>query len=217
MGSYKDFHRCVICRSWKIFEEYEKTKDKDKDKFEVTMLLNTLYLTVIHMTEKVKKDKKEHKSEEKFVKKIKCFINEIANYLKNKDIKEKDNNDFDEYQILCHLRNGLAHLNIAVEPIGSKEVDINEIKIFSINSPNKPMCEKPCKSQKCKPKQYKDIHSYTYEEKVIDSICTFSFKIEPSNKLTGKSINKLRNFVDFFIKNALQYLGDAKCGDCQYK
>jgi hypothetical protein len=46
MTEYKDFHRCVICRSWKIFEEYEKTKIKTKikikDTFEVTMLLNTM-------------------------------------------------------------------------------------------------------------------------------------------------------------------------------
>lgn len=45
MAEYKSFNRCVVCRSKKNLEEYHGN-------FEVTMLLNTLYMAVMYPMEK---------------------------------------------------------------------------------------------------------------------------------------------------------------------
>ena len=44
MSMYEDFNRCIVCRSAKNLEDYH-------GKFEVTMLLNTLYITVMQSIE----------------------------------------------------------------------------------------------------------------------------------------------------------------------
>jgi len=45
MSEYRDFEQCMICRSCQNLKDYQ-------GKDEVTMLLNTLYMTVIMSIEK---------------------------------------------------------------------------------------------------------------------------------------------------------------------
>lgn len=44
MSEYKDFEHCIICRSYQNLKDY-------RGKYEVTMLLNTLYMTVMKSIE----------------------------------------------------------------------------------------------------------------------------------------------------------------------
>lgn len=88
MSEYRDFKRCVICRSLQNLNAY-------KGKFEVTQLLNSLFYALTFPYEKQKTIGK-------------TAIDKIESELrKYSDSKEN---------LLRHLRNGLSHYHLQIEP-----------------------------------------------------------------------------------------------------
>lgn len=108
MSGYKDFNRCVVCRSKYNLENYDGA-------FETTMLLNSLYLTVMHCIEK----RDMLKTDEEF----------IVHWLKDRkhEVLNQCGNTFRNPKILSNLRNGLAHFNIKAFEHGGK---IERIKVW---------------------------------------------------------------------------------------
>lgn len=109
---YKDFSRCVICRSKKNMEDYH-------GEFEVTMLLNTLYMTVMYPMEKRGEIHVKSKT--------------IVPYLTEHGLVDYCGNQFQKDDVLRYLRNSLAHFNVKVasDPYGKR---IESIKLWGINS-----------------------------------------------------------------------------------
>ena len=142
MSSYKNFYPCAVCRGVKNWKNY-------KGPFDVTMLLSTFYLVVMFPVE----------SRIQFTKNISfssdIMLEHIGNWLEDHSIfKPFSNNKFNAPQIAQNLRHGLAHFNIK---INEHTNPIQEIKIFSINDPNKS-------------KKY-------YAEDEDESICTYTFTV----------------------------------------
>ena len=106
MSEYRDFARCVICRSRKNLQDYE-------GEFAKTMLINSLYLTVMYCMETKKFP---HKSNRK-----------IIEWLSQNDIINDGGNKFKREALLRQLRNGLAHFNLKTY---APEGTINTIKIW---------------------------------------------------------------------------------------
>lgn len=106
MSGYRDFARCVICRSRKNLQDY-------KGEFETTMLINSLYLTVMYCIETKKVP---HKANSK-----------IIEWLSQNDIINDGGNKFKREALLRQLRNGLAHFNLKTY---APEGTINTIKIW---------------------------------------------------------------------------------------
>lgn len=145
MSSYYDFSKCVICRTKKNFENY-------KGDFEVTMMLNTLYMSLMYILEK--RDNLHFK------------ISKIIPFLKEKQIVDIHNNNFVNDDIARCLRNALAHFNIEItnDPYGKR---IEQIRLWSKNLPANAKCKGPCSNPKCIPNQYNSDKS--------GGICTFTF------------------------------------------
>lgn len=173
MSEYKNFNRCTVCRSAQNLKNYQ-------GEFEVTMLLNTLYLTVISPIEA----------------RTLNHTTPIYDWLTENISVNKCNNDFNAFQIVRFLRNGLAHMNIH---IASENNKIEKIKICAVNEQFKPKCEKLCENRECLPKQYK------ISEDKYEAICIFTF-----------TIDKLREFTGFMIEQVLNTLPKEVCYECKY-
>lgn len=159
MAEYKNFNRCVICRSKKNLEEYHGN-------FEVTMLLNTLYMAIMHPMEK------------RNVLHVKS--KKIAQYLEGHNIVDKCENDYAPDDITRCLRNGMAHFNIEVDSSGIPNEQISDIKIWAKNLGSKVQCTTPCESPKCLP------HKYLEKD---GAICIFNFTVESLRSFTNFMIN----------------------------
>lgn len=145
MSQYYDFSRCVICRSKQNLQNYHGD-------FEITMLLDTLYLTIMYPFEKrgdlhVKSKK-------------------LAKYLQDNKLVDSCGNEFYPDDFVRYFRNALAHFNFKVNPDPYRK-KIEGIKLWGVNAPNKAICKSPCDCQKCVPKQYK--------ENSDGAICVFNF------------------------------------------
>lgn len=162
MSNYKDFNHCIICRSDQNFKDY-------KGKYEVTMLLNTLYMTVMQPVEK-RRD-------------LHVKSAPLATWLKENKIVDVHDNDYTSDDIVRYLRNGLAHFNIQVNEDGT---EISTVRITANNLRKGPICKQPCKNPKCQPKQFKDYKG---------SICTFDFSVVQLKEFAQKVINSsLENY-----------------------
>ena len=147
MSSYSDFSKCVICRSKKNLVNYQGD-------FEVTMMLNSLYLSLMYILEKRR---------ELYFKTTKMIP-----FLKENNIVNDYNNCFTSEDIARCLRNALAHFNVEIanDPYGKR---IETIRLWSKNLPTKECCKEPCASPKCIPIQY--------NANTTGSICTFVFSV----------------------------------------
>lgn len=109
MSEYKDFEHCIICRSYQNLKDY-------RGKYEVTMLLNTLYMTVMKSIEN------------------RGFLDvktrPLADWLKKNEIVNKQGNDYNCDDIIRYLRNGLAHFNLQVN---GNEGQIENVRITAKN------------------------------------------------------------------------------------
>ena len=149
MSEYKDFSRCIICRSKTNLDNYH-------GEFEVTMLLNTLYMTVMYPIEKRRE--------------IHAKSSEISKWLTDHGIVDNCGNQHNCDDIVRYLRNGLAHYNISVtgDPI-------KDIRIEAKNLPVRAACKEPCTATKCIPTPLKEVNR---------SICTFNFTIKTLKEFT---------------------------------
>lgn len=153
MSEYKRFERCIICRTRMNLQNY-------KGDFEVTMLLNSLYLAVMYPIENRQR-----------LHLVKAKI--IAQYLRDHNIVCCHNNIFDSDDIVRYLRNSLAHYNVAVEKENEK---ISKVVLWGINQPDKTICKITCEEPKCRPKQYKaDTNG---------AICSFRFTVKELETFT---------------------------------
>lgn len=190
MSKYLDFRMCVACRSYANLKSYQGN-------FEVTMLLNTLYMTVIQPIEK--RDILHIKS-----KTIESWLNDEAVRI------EKYENIITSDEMVQFLRNGLAHFNILVDPEGAdddpEKDSIARICIYALDQvPEKCKdCERLVK-RKWKHGKLKD------NENVI---CSFEFTVE-----------QLRRFVDlvyelqsksFSIRTDIDEDIKKMCAKCPY-
>ena len=166
MSNYKDFSRCVVCRSQKNLEDYHGD-------FEVTMLLNTLYMTVMYSVEKRKE--------------LHIKIKQIVQYLEKQELVDKCNNDYNPDNVIRYLRNGLAHFNIVVTSGDVPKGQIKDIKIWAKNLENKPRCLNPCENRQCLPPQYHEKDG---------AICIFNFTIKSLREFTDFIINTVLNTLD---------------------
>lgn len=180
MSEYKSFSRCVVCRSKKNLDAY-------RGDFEITMLLNTLYLAVMYPLEK--RDCLHMKAKK------------IARYLQEHGIVSTCGNEFQSDDMIRYLRNGLAHFNIEVNSDAAQDKQIRNIKIWAQNLKPKPRCKNPCERPQCIPHQYCEK-----KDDVNNAICEFTFTIE-----------SLKAFTDFIIENVLNTLEDDVCYNCQYR
>ena len=152
MSEYKNFNRCVICRSRKNFINYS-------GEFEVTMLINTLYMTVMFILE--------NRRNLHFIKSKK-----ILGWLAENDIVDKCGNDFSSDDTARYLRNGLAHFNIKI--IEENGI-IQRIRFDAKNRVDKTICKNPCSNPKCISKKLKEKD---------EAICIFDFSKEQLNEFT---------------------------------
>lgn len=155
MGEYREFKRCVICRTRQNLKNYFGY-------FEETMLLNSLYMAVMFPLETRQRNHA-----------VKSGT--IVRYLREHNIVDDHGNDFDTDTIIRCLRNALAHYNLQVESSGNQ---ISRIKLWSINRPYKTLCktEDACKEPRCYPMQYK-----TDDE---GAICTFELTMKQLRDFT---------------------------------
>ncbi|MCL2220504.1 MAG: HEPN family nuclease [Chitinispirillia bacterium] len=184
MSVYRNFNRCVVCRSKTNLHLY-------KGEFEVTMLLNTLYLTVIHLVEKRKG--------------LRIKSKKMVNWLNERSIIDMHGNEFNTDEIVQYLRNGLAHFNIKIDDSAalSERAEITGISIFGINEDDKVKCKSPCEIRKCKPRQYQ-TNNCDNNSSDKNSICTFRF-----------TVKKLEEFTLDVINSALEKLDKSACSqDC---
>ena len=164
MSSYYNFSKCVICRSKKNFEKYIGD-------FEVTMMLNTLYLSLMYILEKREQ--------------LHFKPDKIIPFLKERNIVDVHNNEFLNDDIARYLRNALAHFNIEIsnDPYGKR---IETIRLWSKNSPDKAHCKVPCESPKCISPQYNSDE--------CGAICSFVFTVaqlkEYVNLVTDIALNE---------------------------
>ena len=155
MSEYRSFERCVVCRSRNNLKIY------DGD-FEETLLLNTLYMTIMFPIE-MRQSKGTVKAKK------------IVSYLEDYGLVNTNGNEFDPDTILRCLRNALAHFNVEVESFDKK---VSSIKLWAINRPNKTVCkpEHACNNPQCIPKQYATNKN--------GEICTFVFTMSELREFT---------------------------------
>lgn len=152
MSTYYDFSQCAICRSRENLKKYS-------GEFEVTMLLNTLYMSLMFVLEKRRM--------------LNLKTAKVISFLKENGIADVHNNNFTNDDIARYLRNALAHFNIDVAPDPYNK-RIEQIKLWGQNEPNKPRCKEPCAQPRCLPQQY--IANAEGE------ICSFTFSVEQLRK-----------------------------------
>ena len=153
MSEYYDFSRCVVCRTKRNLENY-------CGEFEVTMLINSLYLSLMYAIEN-RKD-------------MGFRAKDICKFLDENNIVDKHGNSFNSDDILRYLRNSLAHFNIKTDSLNGS---ISEIKFWGRNQEEKTICKEPCDNPQCIPKQFSSNEN--------GEICTFIFSIEKLKEFTG--------------------------------
>ncbi len=166
MSSYKDFSRCVICRSKQNLCAYQ-------GEFEITFLLNTLYLVVMYPLE--------HR------KNLHVKPKQIVDKLEALNTVNKCGNELNPDDIVRYLRNGLAHFNLKVDNGNCKDGNIQQIEIWAKNLPDKPKCKTPCEDPKCLPPQYNELNG---------AICKFIFSVSTLKQFTEYMIELLLNTLD---------------------
>ena len=179
MSEYRNFNRCIICRAKQNLDDYS-------GEFEVTMLLNTLYLTVLHPIEKRAN--------------IGIKPKALSEWLHENAIVNSLENDFNHDDIVRMLRNGLAHLNIEINSAAREEKNISSVLISAKGirpETAKPHCAYPCDEQKCISK------GLILDEN--NNICIFTF-----------SVNQLNTFTKFVIDAVLSTMPDDICVGCPY-
>ena len=173
MSEYRKFERCIVCRTLYNLEKYS-------GEFEETMLINSLYMTVMFPIE--------HRN------KIHLKSSVIARYLEERHIVTKHENSFNSDDIVRYLRNSLAHYNIKVNK-GSE--NISHIKLWGINPPDKTICKHPCESPKCVQFQYNSNEN--------NEIITFDFDINQLRDFTKFIINSVLEILDSNICIGCKY------------
>lgn len=183
MSKYMNFDRCVVCRSRANLKLYCRADGP----FEVTMLLNSLYLTAMHYIEKRKRI---INNDERRI----PVDNSIARWLEENKNVFTGKNDFKPADILRNLRNGLAHFNMKdFESDGH----IREIIIWSHKCYREGDDEKPIEF-----KQFDYGEGETQIEKVV---CVFAFSVE-----------QLGAFAEMLMDEVLSETPDDCCKDCPY-
>ena len=168
MSAYVNFNYCVICRSAKNLKEY-------KGDYEVTMLLNTLYMAVMQPIENRKGIHAKSKEIERCIRRY-AFVNDFGN-------------NFDSDTVVRYFRNGLAHFNIKVLPDDLKKEKISQVIIWAENRAEKPLCKKPCVTPQCVPVQH--------EADANGAICRFEFSCS--------ELHALVNDVVTYILSTMQH------------
>ncbi|WP_419075507.1 HEPN family nuclease [Ruthenibacterium lactatiformans] len=179
MSEYRDFKICTICRSIKNYQQYSGD-------FEVTMLLNTLYLAVMHPLEKrINYNLKSRKMRE---------------WLDKEKIVDYCENEYKTDDVIQKIRNGLAHFNIRVKGF---EGQISEIVVYARNQGIMGICKecKKCKkSETCRKvdecaKCEKGYLKAKYVTKPFDDysdvICKFTFSVDQLEKLCNYIVSKM--------------------------
>lgn len=173
MSEYRDFSRCIICRSRKNLEDYSGD-------FEVTMLLNTLYIAVMYPFEK-RSDL--HLKSKKIIPKleniwhVKCF-----------------DNSFSTDDKIRYFRNALAHysMEVAKEPCGEK---IETIRLWGINAQKKSRRKEQCDNPRSISKKYNTGDN--------GHIIEYTFSVDELRKFTDEVLNYMLDDVlpDDICKN----------------
>lgn len=180
MSAYRDFNRDVIERSVKNLERY-------KGKYEVTMLLNTLYMVLINPIEFNNNAPKAEK--------LTLNVDSLVKCLKCKGIVNDYGNDFKPQKIISLLRNGLAHMNIEVID-DNEDNKIEKIKIFAQNYKQKVVCPN-CEHEFISSRQYREDKG---------KICAFEFKVD-----------ELESFVFLVMNNILgKNTCECNCEEREY-
>ena len=176
MAEYRIFERCIVCRSSFNLEHYQ-------GEFKETLLINTLYTTVMFPIETrqkygMAKSKK------------------IVNFLKSHNIVDYHGNEFTSDEVVRYLRNALAHYNITVESNNSK---VSSVKLWGVNAPDKALCKEAvaCENPKCRPKQY---ISNTHGE-----ICTFTFTVDQLYDFTQFVIEQALSLIPNDVCDNCEY------------
>ena len=159
---YKDFSKCVVCRSGQNLKDY-------RGEYEVTMLLNTLYLVVMYPIEK----------RNTLGIAAKTVVPNLEDYAQI----DRCGNVFNKDDILRYLRNALAHFNIKVSP-DPHHKRIECVQLWAINSDDvtKPQYKAKSNGAICEftfsIKGLKDFTEYmietvlkTFEDKPSTNIC----------------------------------------------
>lgn len=154
MSEYKDFSKCIVCRSKNNLENYDR-------EFEFTELLNTLYFAVMYACEK---------RIDMHVKSAK-----VAAHLRENKLVDECGNRFEPDQMVRYLRNSLAHFNmeVASDPYGNLET----VCLWGINASNYAKCSQPCSQLRCIPEQFKEKEIQVSAGNV-KAICIFKFSVE---------------------------------------
>ena len=151
MSEYYDFDRCVVCRSKYNLENYIGD-------FEVTMLINSLYLTVMYLIE--------NRNE------LHIKSKKIEKWLRENIRIDGCGNEFNSDELVRCLRNGLAHFNIMVESNNEK------ISLININAKN--VLYKSCFNYSC---ENSNITNKNYLES-DGYILRFFFTVQQLKKFT---------------------------------
>lgn len=165
MAMYKDFHKDIIVRSKANLDNY-------KGDYEVTMLLNTLYMTLLHPIE--------------LRNKLHLKSKPLLKYLTENKIINTCDNEFNPDGIIRNLRNGLAHLNIEVEESNEQ---IETILIYTKKYRGKRTCPK-CNSEIDTSQQFNVCNGYD------DYICIFTFSVDELKNFTHFVIDSVLKSLD---------------------
>ncbi len=176
MAEYRVFERCIVCRSLFNLEHYQ-------GEFKETLLINTLYTTVMFPIE----TRQKHGM---------AKSKKIANYLKSHNLVDYHGNEFSSDDVVRYLRNALAHYNIKVESYNKK---VSSVKLWGVNAPDKTLCKAAvaCENPKCRPKQYK-VNSY-------GEICTFTFTVDQLYDFTHFVIEQALSLIPDNVCNDCNY------------
>lgn len=179
MSGYENFSRCVICRSKKNLNDYNGL-------FEVTALLNTLYLAVMYPIER--------RAE------IHVSGKKLGDFLRKNNIVYTCGNEFTQDDLIRYLRNGLAHFNVEVTP-SKKENNIDRIEIYAKNLAPTRWCIESCTCTCSKrfPRSYNESNG---------KICIFTFSVEKLKEFTNYVITSALEAIPDSVCNSCPYRKD---------
>ena len=120
MSDYRNFYPCIICRTRTLRQEYASQHKDDKPQYEVTLLLNTLYLTSVLFVSDYW-DKHGKVPDDKPFKDLE--FTKAGDWLKNHPNcinieNDKLRHEFEKNpaSIIPHFRHVFAHFNIKAKP-----------------------------------------------------------------------------------------------------
>lgn len=140
MSGYRNFYPCIICRTRALRREYSAQHKDDEPQYEVTLLLNTLYLTSVLFVSDYW-DKHGKAPDDKPFRNLK--FSKTGEWLKDHpDCITVENDELcqklkeDPANIIPHFRHVFAHFNIKTE---TKENCVDTIELASYHN-DKQIC-----------------------------------------------------------------------------